>query len=160
MSWRHPSWSWVPPSQCSGTFEWIEERDGRVPHRAVMAGVDKDGGQIFVGRAWEHDDLLPVKVTPNHRCAFASYEGRQVEKDYYQVLISDHVSWRPTSGGNIPPDAVRVGHTGDGEPLYVGRVYHEGTLTVGKVHPSHGCCYIAWSGDELKKYDYEIMVLG
>lgn len=28
-----------------------------------------------------------------------------------------------------------------------------------QVHPSHGCLYIAWAGEELKYFEYEIMVL-
>ncbi|BES96399.1 DM9 [Nesidiocoris tenuis] len=159
MSWRTPTWSWTPPSACFGQFEWVEERDGRVPSRAVRGGIDKDGGEIFIGRAWESNDLLPAKVCPSHRCAFVSFGGNQVEKDHYQVLISDHVAWKPARGGNVPPEAIRVGHTVDGEPLYVGRVLHEGTLTPGKVHPSHECLYIAWAGNEIKYHDYEIMVL-
>lgn len=38
-----------------------------------------------------------------------------------------------TSGSNIPPEAVVGGQTSDGEPLYVGRVHHAGSHTIGKV---------------------------
>lgn len=44
--------------------------------------------------------------------------------------------WVPTSGGNIPPDAVAAGRTSSGETLYVGRAHHDGALVVGKVKNS------------------------
>uniref|UniRef100_A0A0A9YG15 Natterin-3 n=1 Tax=Lygus hesperus TaxID=30085 RepID=A0A0A9YG15_LYGHE len=160
MSWQPPPWTWSAPSHCGGTFEWFRSSHGDVPPRSVHGGVDVNGMPIFVGRAWHHGDLLPAKVTPAHRCAFVTYGGRQKEEHHYEVLVSDHVAWRPCrGGGSIPPEAIRVGHTRDGEPLYMGRTMHHGTLTPGKVHPSHGCLYIAWDGYEIKYYDYEIMVL-
>lgn len=37
------------------------------------------------------------------------------------------------NNGEIPVGALSSGHTEDGEPLFVGRATHEGSLTVGKV---------------------------
>lgn len=48
-------------------------------------------------------------------------------------MLSNHVGWEYASGGNVPPEAIAVGQTVDGEKLYVGRALHEGTLTPGKV---------------------------
>lgn len=50
-----------------------------------------------------------------------------------------------------------LGESEDGEPLFVGRVNHEGTLTIGKVQPSHGSCYIPYAGQELAFTDYEVL---
>lgn len=49
------------------------------------------------------------------------------------MLVRKDFRWVPTSGGNIPPDAVPAGHTSSGETLYVGRAHHDGALVVGKV---------------------------
>lgn len=49
------------------------------------------------------------------------------------MLVRKDFRWVPTSGGNIPPDAVAAGRTKSGETLYVGRAQHEGALVVGKV---------------------------
>ncbi len=54
------------------------------------------------------------------------------------------LSWVDASGGDIPNHAVPGGHEVDGETLYIGRVLHNGSVTVGKVHPSHGSCYIPY----------------
>ena len=50
------------------------------------------------------------------------------------------------------------GETEDGEPLFIGRVHHEGTVTIGKVQGSHGCCYIPYGGQELAFDAYEVFV--
>jgi hypothetical protein len=51
----------------------------------------------------------------------------------FQVLTGCEVEWVPASGGNVPEGALPSGETEEGEPLFVGRASHEGTLTVGKV---------------------------
>ncbi len=54
------------------------------------------------------------------------------------------VSWVEGTGSDIPVNAVPGGVEDGGETLYIGRVLHEGTVTVGKIHPSHGVCYVAY----------------
>jgi hypothetical protein len=55
----------------------------------------------------------------------------------FQVLTGCEVEWVPTSGGQLPDRALPSGETEDGEPLFVGRSSHEGTMTIGKVY-----CYM------------------
>lgn len=52
---------------------------------------------------------------------------------------------------------VVAGETSGGEPLFVGRARHEGTITLGKVQPSHGVCYIPYGGQEIAYDNYEIL---
>jgi hypothetical protein len=42
--------------------------------------------------------------------------------------------WQTDREGHVPADALPVGTTREGERLYVGRVFHDGTLTPGKVN--------------------------
>lgn len=56
-------------------------------------------------------------------------------------MVSHHVAWEPSSGGNIPPEAIAIGETCEGERLYMGRVLHDGTLTPGKVHCNNTIYY-------------------
>lgn len=67
-----------------------------------------------------------------------------------QVLIAPvgSVSWVDGEGGRVPSNSVVGGQTNDGETLYIGRVVHNGTVTVGKVHPSHGVCYFPYGRPE------------
>ncbi|CAB3379165.1 Hypothetical predicted protein [Cloeon dipterum] len=50
---------------------------------------------------------------------------------------------------SLPSSAVAAGRTAYGETLYVGRVKHDGVDVVGKIHVSHGLCYIPYNGDEV-----------
>lgn len=38
------------------------------------------------------------------------------------------------NNGEIPVGAISSGHTEDGEPLFIGRGSHDGSVTVGKVN--------------------------
>ncbi|XP_046836952.1 uncharacterized protein LOC124432248 isoform X2 [Vespa crabro] len=127
-----------------------------VPPGGVEGGRDDE--PLFVGRAHHEGALLPGKVKPSHSVCYVPWGGAEHAKTDYQVLCDCHVSWVSTSGGNIPTNAIPAGETEDGEPLFVGRVHHEDTLTIGKVQASHGVCYIPFGGAEIGFPDYEIMV--
>ncbi|XP_073972580.1 natterin-3-like isoform X2 [Rhodnius prolixus] len=157
---RHDSsYGWIPPSHCMGTFRWQTCYGGSIPQDAVHAGTDLNGSPIYAGRAFHCGDLLPAKVTPAHGCAFISYGGNEISKQDYEVLCSNHVAWKFCQGGSVPPEAIRIGNTSDGEHLFMGRTMVEGTLTPGKVHPSHGCLYVPFDGRELSFPTYEVLVL-
>lgn len=51
----------------------------------------------------------------------------------FQVLCLGEFAWEFASNGSVPSDAIVAGQTSDGEPLYIGRVLHNGSQTVGKV---------------------------
>jgi Protein of unknown function (DUF3421) len=68
-----------------------------------------------------------------------------------------HFSWIPASHGNVVDRAVSTGSE-NGEALYVGRALFEGSMTIGKVHPSHGCIYIPFNGVEVRLADYEVLI--
>ncbi|XP_023024558.2 uncharacterized protein [Leptinotarsa decemlineata] len=141
-------------------YYWVDTvAYGRIPSTALPGGVDVDGEEIFVGRAFHEGDWLPAKVIPGKRIAYVCYNGAEVGVERFQVLCEQRFEWIPTSGGDIPEGAVEGGKTSDGEPLYIGRAYHEGSHTVGKVHPSHGCCYIPFNGGEHAHQQYETLVL-
>lgn len=140
-----------------GEHCWIEASGGMVPSGAVTGGKDNDE-DLFVGRAFHEGALLPGKVQPGHSVCYVAWGGQEHGKSDYQVLCQAAHTWVPTTGNNIPPNAIPGGETEDGEPLYIGRVHHEGTLTVGKVQPSHSVCYIPFSGAEVAFPEYEILV--
>ncbi|KAK4881686.1 hypothetical protein RN001_005005 [Aquatica leii] len=141
-------------------YYWIDwSSDRMVPPTAVHGGVDKDGSQIYVGRAYHEGDWIPAKVIPERHTAYVAYGGGEHSKDTFQILCEQRFDWVPTSSGHIPSGAVEGGRTQSGEPLYIGRVWHDGAHTVGKIHPSHGCCYIPYDSQEMSFCDYEILVL-
>ena len=57
----------------------------------------------------------------------------------------------PSEGGVVLPGAVQAGRNKDGMPLYVGRVFHEGTSIVGmviKLNPSSCICVTSFFLDK------------
>lgn len=138
---------------------WIGGSFGSVPDGAVRAGRDKDGGALFVGRAYFETDILPAKIVPNHGAAYVSFDGQEHQVMHYEVLCGGEAMWQVASDGQVPTNAFPVGTTRDGERLYVGRVFHDGTITPGKVHPSHGVCYIPYDGLEIQFKEYEVLIM-
>ncbi|XP_076763777.1 uncharacterized protein LOC143430933 isoform X4 [Xylocopa sonorina] len=139
-----------------GEFCWCESSGGMVPPGAVKGG--EDGEPLYVGRAHHEGALLPGKVKPGDSVCYVAWGGDEHGKSDYEVLCGCDPAWVPTSGNNVPSNAIPGGETEDGEALYVGRVHHEGTVTIGKVQPSHSVCYIAYGGKEVAFPEYEIMV--
>lgn len=73
-------------------------------------------------------------------------------------MVGSGFSWVTSSSGHVPPEAVCAGHQSNGEPLYVGRAHVEGSLTTGKIHPSHNCIYVPFNGAEHNVSEYEVLV--
>lgn len=129
-----------------------------LPHDAVVAGHDVDGSQIYVGRAFHEGDQIPAKVIPSKQVAYICYNGQEIPKHQYEVFCLASPNWVPSSHGAVPPNAVVAGRTSSGEPLYVGRTFYQGSLTPGKVHPSHGNLYIPFNGAEIPFKNYDVLV--
>nr|CAD7573406.1 unnamed protein product [Timema californicum] len=53
-------------------------------------------------------------------------------KTHFLVLCCSNVAWERSSHGHVPYGAIEAGRTSSGEPLFIGRVLHNGTLTPGK----------------------------
>jgi hypothetical protein len=66
---------------------WVGARDGSLPEGAILAGHDKDGGPLYIGRAFFESDILPAKVVPKHGVAYVSYSGQEHLVSHYEVEI-------------------------------------------------------------------------
>lgn len=54
-------------------------------------------------------------------------------------------------------EAFHLGKDGN-EDIFIGRGPFQGSLTVGKVHPSHRCLYLGYNGKEERLNSYEVLV--
>ncbi|XP_058830210.1 natterin-4-like [Topomyia yanbarensis] len=133
--------------------------DGPFPSNMVRAGVDGDGAVIFAGRAFHEGEMVPAKVIPSKNAAYICYGGEEILKEDFEVLRSGDFVWEFASNGVVPENAVKIGATVDGEPLYMGRALYSGTQTPGKVHSSHACLYIPFDGAEVSCAEYEVLCL-
>ncbi|XP_075156713.1 uncharacterized protein LOC142229992 [Haematobia irritans] len=145
------------PSPTGSHGNWIPASNGVVPPNAVSGGFD-GSDQLYVARAYHGSDLIPGKLHPSHGCCYVPYGGEEHSHRDYEVLCNSYGRWIPCNGNGVPPNAIPGGRTGNGEPLYIGRVHHNGTMTVGKFHPSHRQCFIPYGGKEMSFNDFEIYV--
>ncbi|KOB67603.1 Farnesoic acid O-methyltransferase, partial [Operophtera brumata] len=113
-----------------------------------------DGSPLWVIRAHHSGEFVPGKLAVKHRSAYIPHAGKEVP-----VLCAPAhaLRWLPASNGEIPVGGIAAGNTHNAEPLYVARVRHLRSITPGKVHPSHGCCYISFGGTEIPYKSYEVL---
>ncbi|XP_067000954.2 uncharacterized protein [Anabrus simplex] len=140
---------------------WLKYSNGFHHPRSVFVGYDKDGGNLYVGRLVDGGDLLPCKVVPNHRCAYAASRNQEINTLQYEVLVigSGVVEWQKASDGDVPARALPVGYTKDGEVSYSVRVQIDGTTTPGKLVPSEGKCCISYDCKEFTFQEYEVLTV-
>ncbi|CAG0886304.1 unnamed protein product [Darwinula stevensoni] len=145
---------WVAPKKENGKPVF--------PEGIVMGGMTADGETLYVARAEHNGDLLPGKLHPSHFVCYVAYNGKEHPKETYQVLVNpakSNLDWVAASGGSVPAGALQGGRTAEGEALFIGRCKHGDDLVCGKVHPSHGVCYISYAGKEHHYQDYEVLVV-
>ncbi|XP_026475395.1 uncharacterized protein LOC113380251 [Ctenocephalides felis] len=152
----------IHPQETFSGHVWVETDVNHclaLCETGVVGGRDVDGSQIYLGRAIHNGDILPAKVIPGRRSAYVSYCGKEIRVHQFQMLVRPQYKWVTCQNGYVPPNAFPAGETLYGETLYAGRVTARGATTIGKVHPSHKCCYIPFCGKE-EKYDvYEVLVM-
>uniref|UniRef100_A0A1I8NZK1 Farnesoic acid O-methyl transferase domain-containing protein n=1 Tax=Stomoxys calcitrans TaxID=35570 RepID=A0A1I8NZK1_STOCA len=135
---------------------WVPATNGTIPPNAVSGGRDGHE-QLYIARARHAADLIPGKLHPSHGCCYVAFGGEEHSHRQYEVLCNSYGRWIPFNG-RLPPNALLGGNTANGEPLYISRVHHDGAITIGKFHPSHGNCYIPYGGKEIAFRDFEIYV--
>ncbi|CAH0583069.1 unnamed protein product [Chrysodeixis includens] len=151
------------PVYVEEAIEWIAATTfdvSRLAQKAFVGGEDRsDGSPLYVIRAQHEGGLVPGKLSIKNLAAYIAYRGRSVPVDSFEVLCAkrEAVSWKSSSKGQVPSDAIIAGNTVNGEPLFIARVRHKGSLIPGKVHPSHGCCYIPIGRYETNHKGYEVL---
>ncbi len=51
---------------CGSGFQWVQDRDGKVPSNAVVGGKTAKGENLYVGRAKVNGVLTCGKIQPSH----------------------------------------------------------------------------------------------
>ncbi|XP_013098969.2 uncharacterized protein LOC106081509 [Stomoxys calcitrans] len=100
---------------------------------AVEVGEDRDYSKMYVARGMYQDMWYPVKCIPDREEAFLCYDGPEQKYDTVQFLVGDKYYWKKPTAEDDFFDAVFTDHTKEGEPLFVGRGYHEDVICTGLV---------------------------
>jgi len=142
------------------SFHWIPTSVGQSfdESSAVYGGHDTDGSPIYVGRAFHEGNLLPAKIIPLKNACYVSNNGAEIFIPNFERLSGTGFTWVPKSHGAVPDDTVVSGSTASGEPIYIARAHHEGSLTPGKVITSNACMFIPYGGKEEEIFWYEALV--
>ncbi|KAG5871644.1 hypothetical protein JTB14_037960 [Gonioctena quinquepunctata] len=129
--------SWIFEDETEGgNLAFVGKRQKwQIPPGALVGG-EENGEPAFIIRAKFGDGLIPE----------------------YEVLCNVPGQWIPSFGGNIPPNALTAGYSKDGEPLYIGRIFNNNAVIIGRVQATHGLCFIPYKDKELSSSLYEIMV--
>lgn len=128
-----------------------------MPKGAVLAGYEKDGSPTFVGRVVYQGNQLPAKLVPRRNLCHTCHNGKTIEMESYEALCNARVAWVPFNG-SIPAKAVIGGRTMWGETVYIGRGYHKGSVTPGKILENEKVLKIPFDWNELPISDSEILV--
>ncbi|KAF6197505.1 hypothetical protein GE061_020131 [Apolygus lucorum] len=166
------------PNPCYDFYKWAEvwyecvpvqdllvtSPSTQTPNNPVLGGFDEYGRDLFVGRAFKDNNLLPCYVTPGSYCVFSNNDVTD-GNNTFDYLVGGVVyyangpkySWLRNHRGEVPPAAVTLGQTKDGDPLFVGRAEFGSGLYIGKVVPNQGL-YIGLGGRSMFFPDYEILV--
>ncbi|CAG4945128.1 uncharacterized protein LOC123694860 [Colias croceus] len=151
------------PQQPMQFVQWIPATTSSAhsfSDRAVVAGYEGyDQSPLWVIRAKLEGDLIPGKLAIKHNAAYVPWDGRENAVPNFEILCApaERLRWIENRDGVIPPNAIPGGHTASGEPLYIGRAREQGSLTPGKVHPSHKTMYLSFGGKEIGHKVYEIL---
>jgi len=100
-------------------------------------------------------------VVPSHGVCYVAHAGAEHPHRDYQVLTNPHganLVWVPACDGAVPLGALQGGQQSDGQTLYIGRAYHNGSMVIGKVHPGHKTLYVSFGGEEIPIHSYEVLV--
>lgn len=143
-------------------LEWRWASNGNVSANAVQAvgaGGRGSNRKLYIGRAHHQGSITPGVIDPKAKACCIAWGGDEHKKTLYEVLC--------TSGKfvNVSDDntkallrATSAGMSENGEPLFIGRVEHEGAWLYGKVQRSHGVCYVPYQGKETAFKEYQVFV--
>ncbi len=70
-------------------LEWMYGSNGCIPDKPVEGGRDSCGEVYYIGRHSHHGDTIPGKIQASHKCLYISYDGKEISKKEYGVLVEE-----------------------------------------------------------------------
>ena len=145
------------PAPAAAGPNWVSSQGGAIPPGAFQAGYES-AGFLYLCRANTQGGLVPGKVRPGFDGCFVPVDGREVSVPQYEVAGGPN-RWVFARDGNVPPEAVEVGRTRAGQPLYACRsAGAAGQLVPGKTGAGLRGCNIGVGGVEQTQPFYHVLV--
>ncbi|CAG7720500.1 unnamed protein product [Allacma fusca] len=140
-------------------WSWIPSSNGNIPEHVVESGLEADS-KLYVARGKLDSIWIPGKFDGTNQKCYISWRGKEHVVANYEILIDPHkrLRWIPSSQGLLVVKAVLGGVNEVGETFFIGRAWHNGANTPGRIHPSHRVCYIPSGGKEQHYVTYQILV--
>ncbi|XP_045449233.1 uncharacterized protein LOC123657731 [Melitaea cinxia] len=77
---------------CGFNAIWIKCKENLLPENAFVAGASEINGEhLYIGRAMVNSNLIVGKVLLLYKTCYLPYEGREVERSSYEVLVKGNV---------------------------------------------------------------------
>ncbi|CAH0730199.1 unnamed protein product, partial [Brenthis ino] len=141
-----------------GAPRWVQVDDNtELPDGALIGGYENEF--LYIMRAPFRCSLTPGKFVPSLELGFITWGFDTYECDTVEILCGYNCTWVPSKNNEVPTGAVEGGFEVDNEMLYVGRVHYKGHLIVGKVQPSHKCCYFVYEDMANSNRIFEVLVV-
>ncbi|CAH0730200.1 unnamed protein product, partial [Brenthis ino] len=142
-----------------GKPRWVQVEDNtKLPDGALIGGYENEF--LYIMRAPFRGSLTPGKFVPSLGLGFIAWGHESYKCDTVEILCGYNCTWVRSKYNEVPTGAVEGGYSEvDHEMLYVGRVSYGGHLIVGKVQPSHSCCYFAYKDMTNSERHFEILVV-
>ncbi|XP_058818133.1 uncharacterized protein LOC131681392 [Topomyia yanbarensis] len=134
-------------------MKWIPASNGEIPPGAIQAGrVGKH--KLYVGRAEIMTSIAPGAVIAEKKACLVPWGGKCHKRQKYEVLCTPG-HFVPVKSSNTLLRGTPGGISEQGEPLYIGRMQHEGKLINGKIQRSYFWCYLPYKGKEVEGQIFE-----
>ncbi|CAH8430831.1 unnamed protein product [Schistosoma turkestanicum] len=151
---------WPQSRSRQAHLSWLPAFSKNIPPPHAVEAVPG----IYVIRGRHNGDVIPGKWRKDLGKGYISHGGSEVELDSFEVLCNtslkptEHLyNWVSSTGGHVPDKALQAGETSSSEPLYIARRLVNNEMCIGKLHPSHGCAYFPWGGEEHSHTSYEVL---
>ncbi|XP_050362317.1 uncharacterized protein LOC126781395 [Nymphalis io] len=73
---------------CGYDCVWIPVINDKIPVQAIEAGYTEVGHEVtYIGRALCNGNLIPGKITPSHSVCYVPYDGIEIAKTEYEILV-------------------------------------------------------------------------
>lgn len=77
---------------CGYNCTWVQSCDDKIPVGAFPGGFSEVNHEtLYIGRAEHNGHLIPGKIQPSHKVCYISFDGREINKKSYEILLDPNI---------------------------------------------------------------------